>query len=239
MRKLYPASLLLLAASSVVAGESDDWSYTGENGPTHWSESAAACDGVNQSPINLTGFIEADLAPVEFHYKQTVSEIVNTGHTIQVNVAEGNHIVVDGIEFGLKQFHFHAPSENHIEGKSFPLETHLVHADSDGNLTVIAVMYLEGEENKVFAQLLPVVPKNPGGRATLPLAPSADGVMSAERDYYRFNGSLTTPPCSEGVRWYVLKHPMSISKSQLQQLAAVMKPNNRPVQPTNSRVILQ
>lgn len=239
MRKFYPVGLLLLAASSVFAGESDDWSYTGQQGPEHWSESAAACGGVNQSPINLIGFIEADLAPVEFHYEQSDSEIVNTGHTIQVNVAKGNHIVVDGIEFGLLQFHFHTPSENLIKGKSFPLEVHLVHADRDGNLAVIAVMFSEGEENKMLAQLLPNIPKNPGGKAALPIAPSADGIMSPDRDYYRFNGSLTTPPCSEGVRWLVLKQPMTISSVQLQQLAAVMKPNNRPVQPTNSRVILQ
>ena len=151
MRKAMPLGLMLLAFCVAYAGSAIHWTYSGEQGPENWatlSPDYAACNGKNQSPINLTGFIEADLKPIDFTYQPGGNEILNNGHTVQVNCAEGSNIVVDGIRFGLKQFHFHAPSENQINGESYPMEAHLVHADKDGNLAVAAIMFIEGEGKK-------------------------------------------------------------------------------------------
>lgn len=233
----------LLASGVAHAGEAPHWEYSGEAGPAHWAALSAefsACAGKNQSPIDLRGFIEADLAPIAFRYEGGVADIVNNGHTVQVNAAPGSAIEVDGIAFALRQFHFHAPSENLIDGKSFPLEAHLVHADKDGNLAVVAVMFDQGDANKVLEAAWPQMPRHGGEKAVLnaPVAPL--DMLPADRDYFRFNGSLTTPPCSEGVRWLVMKHAVTASAEQIAQFAHVMHhPNNRPVQAVNARPVLK
>lgn len=168
------------------------------------------------------------------------NEILNNGHTVQVNYAAGSSISVDDIQFDLKQFHFHAPSENHINGKSYTMEAHLVHADKDGNLVVVALMFKEGVENKVLAKIWPSIPKNAGEKNALPSPFSVAQLLPSNRDYYRFNGSLTTPPCTEGVRWLVIKQPVSASKEQVEAFSHVMHhSNNRPVQAVNARPVLQ
>ena len=243
MKKVRLVGFMLLASCAAYAGSATYWTYSGEKGPDNWAKlrpDYAGCNGKNQSPINLTGFIKADLKPIDFTYQPEGNEILNNGHTVQVNYAEGSSIVVDGIRFSLKQFHFHAPSENQINGKSYPMEAHLVHADKDGNLAVVAIMFIEGKENKTLAQAWSHMPKNSGDKQTVPSPVAAEGLLPSNRDYYRFNGSLTTPPCSEGVRWLVMKEPVSASRQQIQAFAHVMHhPNNRPVQPTNARLVLQ
>lgn len=224
-------------------GHGKHWGYTGETGPERWSTMKpefSSCAGKNQSPINVTGTIEADMAPVAFHYKAGGHEVVNNGHAIQVNVEAGSTIAVDGIQFDLKQFHFHSPSENRINGKSFPLEAHLVHADKDGNLAVVAVVFDEGKANPVVGTAWSQMPKEEGGKNALPSKLSASGLLPGSRDYYRYNGSLTTPPCTEGVRWIVMKKPMTVSKEQLLAFTSTLGfANNRPLQPANARPILK
>jgi len=233
--------LLASVSASSIAGV--HWGYSGAEGPENWAQLSpdySACSGKNQSPIDLTGFIEADLEPIRIAYRAGGTEILNNGHTIQVSYSPGSKIQVDGFELELKQFHFHAPSENLINGKSFPMEAHLVHADKDGNLAVIAVMLKEGEANKAIEAAWSLMPESTGDRQTLPDALSAEAILPASRDYYRFNGSLTTPPCSEGVRWLVMKEPISVSKEQIERFTHVMHhPNNRPPQPVNARPVLQ
>ncbi|MFD2273331.1 carbonic anhydrase [Undibacterium arcticum] len=159
---------------------------------------------------------------------------------MQINYAAGSSVTVDSIRFELKQFHFHAPSENLINGKSYPMEAHLVHADKDGNLAVIAVMFKEGAENKALSKIWPLMPKDAGETNALSSPVAAAALLPAKRDYYRFNGSLTTPPCSEGVRWLVMKQPITVSKAQVEAFSHVMHhPNNRPVQAVNSRTVLK
>lgn len=220
------------------------WGYEGKEGPRNWSKLAPAfalCgSGKNQSPINIDRLIEADLPPLKFAYSAGAMEIVNNGHTIQINYAPGSSLSVDGRAFDLQQFHFHSPSENRIAGKVFPLEGHLVHADKDGNLAVVAVMFEEGPANAQLAKLWEKMPGKPDGKNALPAALSVSPLLPVERDYYRFNGSLTTPPCSEGVRWLVFKSTVTASKAQIQQFSKTIgHPNNRPLNPVNARPLLK
>lgn len=223
--------------------KSVQWGYSGHGSPEHWGELKsgywACAEGKNQSPINLTDFVDADLPPITFNYRADGNQILNNGHTVQVNYFWGSGAVVDGQTFELKQFHFHAPSENHIDGKSFPMEAHLVHANAEGDLAVVAVMFEEGAENPALAQAWAHMPEQTGDKHNLPERINAEDLLPTNRDYYRFSGSLTTPPCSEGVRWLVMKTPITASKEQIDHFTHVMHhPNNRPVQQTNMRPIV-
>tara|TARA_R110001599_G_scaffold353840_1_gene599753 strand:- start:37387 stop:38118 length:732 start_codon:yes stop_codon:yes gene_type:complete len=243
MKNSFFAASLMLLPGAVFAANGAHWDYVGNAGPESWGKLTpeyGACSGRNQSPINLTGMIDAKLQPLVFNYDKQAGEILNNGHTVQINVVAGNSIKLDGTQFDLKQFHFHAPSENLIKGKSYPLEGHLVHADKDGNLAVIAVMFKEGKANKVLTQAWKQMPKQAGDKASLADQVTAMDLLPAKHDYYRFNGSLTTPPCSEGVRWIVMKNPMTASKEQIEAFAGVLThPNNRPVQPLNARTVME
>ncbi|QIK39094.1 carbonic anhydrase [Caldichromatium japonicum] len=234
-------SLAVLAAEH---GHQAHWGYTGQEGPEHWGDLDPSFDfckrGKNQAPIDLKQFVDASLPPIGLHYQAGGYNEVNNGHTIQIDYDRGSTITLDGHTYELKQFHFHTPSENHINGKAFPMEAHLVHADQEGNLAVIAVMIEEGAENSVLAAAFSVMPKQPETTVQLSHKVSAEGLLPANRDYYRFEGSLTTPPCSEGVIWLVMKHSITASAAQIKRFARVMgHPNNRPIQPLNARVVIE
>ncbi|HHD57188.1 MAG TPA: carbonic anhydrase family protein [Desulfobulbaceae bacterium] len=237
------AAAVVLIAGSCSAADMH-WSYTGEVAPAHWSEIDAAYEmcakGMNQSPIDLTGFVEADLAPITFHYTGLATEIVNNGHTIQANYTAGSTIEAAGKIFQLKQFHFHSPSENTINGESFPLEAQFVHEAEDGSLAVVSVLFQIGEENEALARLWKQMPRKAGEKAAMASQVRAQDLMPEDRAYYRYNGSLTTPPCTEGVLWLVMKQPLTISKAQVDEFIHVMHHyNNRPVQPIHARPVLQ
>ena len=243
MKKSILLACAILASSHAFASEHAHWGYSGEGAPENWASLSGdnfSCTGKNQSPINLTGFIESELAPLVFNYQAGGNEIVNNGHTVQVNYQKGSGINVDGKQFNLLQFHFHAPSENNINGESYPLEAHLVHADKDGNLAVVAVMFKEGAENKGLATAWKQIPMHEGDKNTFAQSIDANDILPTNKAYYRFNGSLTTPPCSEGVRWFVMKEVVTASKAQIEAFKATMHGvNNRPLQAVNSRVILE
>jgi len=229
---------------TVSAGETAHWGYSGHEGPEHWGEldpNFFLCSkGKNQSPVNLTEMIESDLPPIKINYKSGGNEILNNGHTIQVNYDPGSTIIVDGNEFELKQFHFHSPSENTIEGHAYPMEAHFVHADKDGRLAVIAVMFKYGEKNTELEKAWAHIPNNAGEKRALSKHVDANILLPHDHDYFRFNGSLTTPPCSEGVLWIVMKYFHTTSKQQIDTFTQIMHhPNNRPVQPVNARAILK
>lgn len=242
------AVLLLTGCISVLAyasgGEGKHWGYSGENGPEHWGqlspEFSMCGTGKNQSPVNLTSFIQAELEPLTMQYSTEGVEVLNNGHAIQVNFAPGSTLAVEGREYELKQIHFHSPSENVIDGQSYPMEGHLVHLDGKGQIAVVAVMYEEGPENGAIAAAWKEMPGAAGETKPLTGFGTAEGFLPASRDYYRFNGSLTTPPCTEGVTWLVIKESAKLSAGQISQFQKVMgMANNRPVQPTNARVILE
>lgn len=233
--------VLLACAHAGAVTPGTHWDYSGEAGPENWATLTpefGACSGKNQAPVDIDGLVEADLAPLRLNYKTGTSEVVNTGHTVQVAYAPGSQLSLDGNDYELLQFHFHMPSENHIKGQSYPLEGHLVHADREGNLAVIALMFKEGEQNAALARLWDAPPQAGQARQIAPM--NVTELLPADLDYYRFSGSLTTPPCTEGVRWLVLKQPVVASKQQIEALqSAVGHANNRPLQPLNSRVVLQ
>jgi len=246
MRKaLYPVAILAFSVTtSLFASEAPHWGYEGEAGPARWGELSpefGACGtGKNQSPINLEGFTEGDLSRFEKTYRAGPAVIENNGHTVQINTQPGSYLTLDNKRFELKQFHFHSPSENQIEGKSFPLEAHLVHQDAQGNLAVVAVMFEAGKGNPFLAEIWSDIPKQAGESIKLANSVNVQDLLPSSSDYYRFNGSLTTPPCTEGVRWLVMKQPVEISKQQLKQFtSAIHSPNNRPVQPVNARMVIK
>jgi carbonic anhydrase len=234
----------LLAGSSCFASEAPHWGYQGDGAPKHWSElegDYALCgSGENQSPINIINTVNTKLPKLNINYSGYGSNVINNGHSIQVNYQPGSTLVIDGDSFELKQFHFHSPSENKINGKSFPLEGHFVHADKNGNLAVIAVMFEEGQANAVLDKFWKQIPKNKGGTSQLTTKVAAQNLLPENTDYYRFNGSLTTPPCSEGVRWFVMKQPVTVSEQQVEKFSHIMHhPNNRNIQKLNARLVLE
>ena len=174
--KLSLLALTILATGCATttqhASHNKHWSYTGQEGPEYWGAldpKYSTCDkGLNQSPINLTGFIESDLSPLELEYKLGGHEILNNGHTIQVNYQAGSKLSVNGHFYELKQFHFHSPSENHIDGKSYPMEMHLVHTDVEGNLAVVAVVFEEGNKNETLKEIWNTMPEMAGNKKALP-----------------------------------------------------------------------
>jgi carbonic anhydrase len=245
MMKINRSFILIAAmfASTAWGGEQQEWGYEGPTGPSHWgklSPAYAMCDaGRNQSPINIEDALRTSTKPLHPSYAAGSKDILNNGHTVQIDFESGDTLVVDNLTFTLNQVHFHAPSENQIAGKSFPMEAHLVHADSQGNLLVVALMFREGEANRALSATWDALPPDAGpARPLLNVMPLA--LLPKSISYYRFSGSLTTPPCTEGVRWVVLKTPVSASRSQIETFQRVVKHhNNRPVQPLNGRVVIE
>lgn len=232
--------LLAMAAASMGSTQAAEWSYEGENGVDNWGKHFTTCgEGANQTPIDIKQTVKAELTPLQIDYQGKVREVINNGHTVQANVEGKNQLVIDDQTFDLKQFHFHTPSENYIAGKQFPLEVHFVHANAEGQLAVVAAMFKTGPRgNEAFNSLLATVPEKDQVQPLKETLNPAD-LLPREREYYRFNGSLTTPPCSEGVRWFVMREAQAGTEQQIDSLHQVMGDNARPLQPLNARVVLE
>ncbi len=243
------SGLMLCLASPLFAAETETeaphWSYQGQDGPEHWGELSSqylmCSEGWNQSPINLVDDVHAGLPKLEFEYYSTNINEINNGHSIQQNMAPGSFLRVPerNLNLELKQFHFHSPSEHTIDGKSFAMEIHFVHADKDGGLAVVGVLIDEGEEHPVLNKLWAFMPENPGETSQEPIGIEETDLLPPTREYYAYSGSLTTPPCTEGVKWIVLKTPVQASAEQIATFKERVGPaTNRPVQPLNARMIL-
>lgn len=237
------AVALTLTTGNALAS-AGQWGYTGKTAPEHWGAldpSYALCaSGANQSPIDLTDFTEAELKPIKFNYTGLVTELAHNDHAIQAKYTAGSTITVNGQVFALKQINFHAPSENLVNGGQLPIEAHFIHTDTDGNFAIIAVMYTLGNENTELKKIWQQMPAEEGKKASMTSQVRADHLLPNNKDYYRVNGSLTTPPCTEGVLWMVMKNPVPVSEEQIKKLVKILKhPNNRSVQPVNSRLVLQ
>jgi carbonic anhydrase len=213
------------------------WDYEGAMGPENWGKEFPTCGkGKSQAPLNIKGPFEKVRFSVAPDYKQGQLKIVNNGHTIQVNVPGGSKIRIDGKPYDLLQFHFHRPSEEHIDGKPSAMVVHFVHKNTEGELAVLGVMLREGNDNPGIKTLWTHAPKAEGPEVV------PDGVMfnpanllPREMDFFHYDGSLTTPPCTEKVKFFILKSQVNISKEQVTDFP--FKMNARPVQPTNGRPI--
>lgn len=216
------------------------WSYEGEGGPENWGEldaSYSAClEGSKQSPIDIAGAKVADLPDLEFGYAPMTGAVINNGHTIQVDLKAGDTLKLGGATYNLAQFHFHGPSEHTIGGKNYPLEAHFVHKDATGRLAVVGVLIGEGAENKAFASVLAHLPEKENTPVELTEPLDLKAMLPAVQATYRYEGSLTTPPCSEGVAWNLMAQPITMSKAQITAITShFAEPNNRPTQQLGSR----
>ncbi|WP_317201318.1 carbonic anhydrase family protein [Janthinobacterium sp.] len=238
---LLAVSLACLATAAQAADKHAHWAYTGHGGPTHWNEleeGFSGCKlGTQQSPIDIRGASKAALAPIDFHYAPGAAAVVNNGHTVQVNLAAGGSITLPDGEYKLLQFHFHTPSEEKINGVGYPLVAHFVHKSEAGKLAVVAVLFQKGAPNAALKEVFAAMPAKADGSKELEGAFDPAAVLPARRGYYAYMGSLTTPPCSEGVRWQVLKEPVNLSAAQLRAFQKLYPMNARPVQSLNGRTL--
>jgi carbonic anhydrase len=218
------------------------WGYEGAEGPQAWGtlehDYAACAEGKHQSPVDIHAPQPADLPALAFDYQPSPLKIVDNGHTIQVNFAPGSRVTVGGATYALVQMHFHHPGENTLDERAFPMEAHLVHKDAQGKLAVVAVFLQEGKANPFLDRLwenLPTVKDKEQAPAGVTVDPSE--FLPPDRGYDTFQGSLTTPPCTEGVTWLVLKTPVEIGAAQVNRFAQIYRMNARPVQQLNDRTV--
>jgi carbonic anhydrase len=241
MKQLVFALTLATALTSAQEPHAPHWSYEGVSGPPHWGDLSpdySQCKiGQEQSPINIVNPSAATLPPINFHYSPSPLKLIDNGHTIQVNYAPGSYIVVGDKRYDLVQFHFHHPSEEAIDGKHYDLVIHLVHKNAEGRLAVVAVLFREGTGNAAIEAMIDHLPAAKEQQVATDATIDAAMLLPATRSYYTFGGSLTTPPCTEGVTWFVLQTPSTISSSELGTLARLYPNNVRPVQPLNARTI--
>ncbi|MCR4377248.1 MAG: carbonic anhydrase family protein [Rhodospirillales bacterium] len=245
---LFAAAALLTASvisgGVMASGSGPHWTYEGHEGPANWGELSpefAACGaGKMQSPVDLADANADGQVTVDFNYSPAELEILNNGHTVQFNVANGSTMTSEGKTYTLAQVHFHTPSEHPISGKPFAMEAHFVHKAEDGQLAVVGVFFNEGASNAALKDVF-----TNAGTATAHEAKVAGasvdlrGVIPASPTFYRYMGSLTTPPCSEGVNWFVVKEPVEASAAEIAAMTKAFGHNARPAQNANARKIMK
>jgi len=219
-----------------------DWSYSGANAPAHWADLRPdyhACrSGTKQSPVNIAQFYQDDLPEMELRYGSVPLSLINTGQTVQVNIPAGNAFFADGMRYTLKQMVFHTPSEHYMDGAPYPMELQMLHRGDDGTQVILSVMLKIGPANRVIQGIWQNIPVQTFAEKTLASVMfSPKDVMPDTLDYYKYTGSLTTPPCNEGVTWFVMKDPITLSEDQLRAFQTLFPVNARSVQPLNGRVI--
>ncbi len=223
--------------------EAAHWGYTGLEGPEHWgclSEAYRPCsEGVEQSPVNITGCVDSAGARIEFAYSGWAIAARNNGHTVYLDFPAGSMLRTAGLRYELQGVHYHSPGEHQVDGESFAAELHLVHQDTDGNLAVVGLLFRLGMAGSPLMQnLLDAAPVF-GDAPDLADGASAADYAPAALEYYGYDGSLTTPPCTEGVRWIVMQSIGTVSQEQVNRMQELTSgPNNRPVQDIGSRAIV-
>jgi carbonic anhydrase len=220
------------------------WAYDGANGPQAWgklkSEFNVCAIGKRQSPINIeeSATLQGPAEPLQFNYTPSSGTVVNNGHTIQVDLYGDNSVTVRGSVYKLLQFHFHTPSEEQINYRNFSMVAHLVHKNAEGQLAVVAVLLDPGVSNALINKVWTYMPLDSGDRVRMPTGIiDINELLPKDQRYYQFMGSLTTPPCTEGVLWMVLKQPTTVSKDQIRLFTQLFPNNARPVQPVNGRAV--
>jgi len=236
----------------VAAHEEPHWSYEGATGTSNWGSLSAdwsPCgEGKSQSPIDIDQTMRPDLTELKAQFKPAalrvihhphVADEINNGHTIQVNYTEGDVATIGGEQFQLMQYHFHSPSEHTVHGQSYPMEMHLVHQSAAGKLAVVGVFIEEGVHNPAFDPIWTNLPTTKGAKSHVDsVTVDVNQLLPVDSASYRYDGSLTTPPCSEGVQWIVMATPIAMSAEQIAAFRAIIHDNNRPVQPLNGRTVV-
>ena len=243
------------AAASAVAGDANldiaanagqsllptHWDYEGAGGPESWSklrpEYNKCATGTRQSPIDIRGGIAVDLEPIRFDYRPSSFSVIDDGHTVQVNVEPGNSITITGRRYELVQFHFHRPSEERINGRQYDMVVHLVHKDVDGRLAVVAVLLDRGSAQAIVQSVWNNLPLEKGDEVHAGTRIDLSQLLPEDKRYYTYMGSMTTPPCSEGVLWMVMKQPVPISVEQVSIFSRLYPMNARPIQQADGRLI--
>lgn len=225
------------APARAAAAQSAPWAYEGEHGPDHWGGLCAT--GQRQSPVDLVGGFALELEPLVFDYRAVAFSVTDTGRTVQVDVAPGNTLELQGRRWALQRMTLHRPSEDSLDGRRFEMSVHLEHRDAEGQLAVVSVLVGRGAAQPVLQSVFNHLPLERGraNAARVPLA--LEGLLPADRRYLVYMGSLSTPPCTEGVLRIVLRHPVSASAEQLALFARLYPMNARPLQPLAGRRILQ
>ena len=231
------------AAEEAHGGGAPHWTYAGAaDGPGAWgdlSPAFATCNtGEQQSPINISATSRIGLTDIIFAYGVTDLHVINNGHTIQANVEAGSYVVIDDGRYELLQFHWHVPSEHELNDKHFAMEMHFVHANAGGSLAVVGVLFEHGERSEALDPIWEAMPHSAGDEASVH-AFMLDTILPVGRTAYRYMGSLTTPPCSESVKWSVLSGTLPIASAQTEAFTDVVGTNNRPIQPVNVRDVLE
>jgi carbonic anhydrase len=236
------------AAASAAAADaaapkvySNHWSYDGETGPANWGRinpEWAKCGGGNrQSPIDIRDGMKVDLEQITFDYKPSSFNVQDNGHTVQVTLSGGNFLTVGNRMYELMQFHFHRPSEERINGKGYEMVVHLVHKDAEGKLAVLALLLERGRSQPVIQTVWNNLPLEKFDVSAPSVVLDPMDLIPARRDYYTYMGSLTTPPCTEGVLWLVMKEPVQASPAQMALFSRLYPLNARPIQPASGRII--
>ncbi|MEL7037499.1 MAG: carbonic anhydrase family protein [Cyanobacteria bacterium J06592_8] len=224
----------------VTQAQTNEWGYKSQNGPKKWGElnpEFILCkSGKEQSPINIESTIKAK-EKIEFNYGYTPLKVINNSHTVEIVYESGSQIKIEGKIYKLRQFHFHSPSEHHLNGKSYPMEVHLVHENSEGQLTVIGILMKEGKENEFIKSLWVHAPEQNQENIISGVTINASALPPEDQTYYNYTGSLTTPPCSENVNWIVFQKPIEVSRQQIKAFQTLYNGNARPIQPLNDRQV--
>jgi carbonic anhydrase len=222
-------------------GHDVHWAYAGDTGPDSWGrlkpEFQQCMLGKRQSPIDIREGIPVQLDPIQFDYRPSGFRVIDNGHTVQVNVEPGNSITVGGRRYDLIQFHFHRPSEERINGRQFEMVAHLVHKDLDGRLAVVAVLMDQGKAHPLVQMVWNNLPLEKNQEQVAMTNLDMTLLLPELRQYYTYMGSLTTPPCTEGVLWMVMKQPASMSREQVAVFSKLYAMNARPIQSPSGRLI--
>ena len=229
-------------ASPSAAGAPHAWSYDGAEGPEHWgaltSDFGSCSSGTAQSPIDVGGVSGSTPAPLTLAYSASEGEMTDNGHTTELRSLTAKGITVGGKQYAFKQMHFHAPSEHTLEGVRYEAEFHFVHQADDGGLAVVGILATVGDANAAWAPFTDGVPAAAAGQKVAAGVVDFPALFPESLDHVAYDGSLTTPPCSEGVRWLLLETPVELGAGQLATLHAAHAGNNRPAQPVNGRDVV-
>ena len=226
-----------------LAADGAHWSYEGNSGPAKWGDLDTAnkvCTlGSQQSPIDIGNTVRSQLPALKLNWAKSADTIVNNGHTIQLNFADGSTLTLGDTKYKLLQLHFHRPSEHTIAGKSFPMDAHFVHRAESGALAVVGVLMAAGKPNAAFSRIVKTMPATEGPAVKADASINPKALLPPRLGYYRYPGSLTTPPCAETVEWLVLSDPIQVSAADVAAFAKLYPMNARPVQKDNRRYVLR